>query len=120
MADKLRKLKHDIKDDDNWEDIITSISCDTFMTGLSGFIDIEHKVIHLDLLNGRKAVILCIDKCTLMAVYDKAQSISDRDFIDIFDDVFGMEDELPNRQEFINLLTEAISGSDPVVLKFIQ
>lgn len=120
MADKLRKLKHDVKDDENWEDIITSISCDTFMTGLSGFIDIEHKVIHLDLLNGRKAVILCIDKCTLMAVYDKAQSISDNAFIEMFDELVWAKDELPNRQEFINLLTEAISGSDPVVLEFIQ
>lgn len=120
MSKKVRLLKNDIKDDDSWEDIITTISCDTFMTGLSGFIDIEHKVIHLDLSNDRKAVILCIDKRTLMAVYDKAQSISDRDFIDIFDDVFGMEDELPNRQEFINLLTEAISGSDPIILQYIQ
>ena len=120
MAEKLRKLKHDIKDDDSWEDIITTISCDTFMTGLSGFIDIEHKVIHLDLSNDRKAVIICIDKRTLMAVCDRARSISDKDFIDIFDEVFFSEDELPTRQEFIDLVRATISEADPVVLEYIM
>jgi len=120
MANKLRQLKPTITDDDNWEDIVPSFSCDTFMTALSGFIDIEYKVIHLDLPNDRKAVIICIDKRTLMAVCDRARSISDKDFIDIFDEVFYSEDELPTRQEFIKLLTEVISGSDPIILQYIQ
>ena len=120
MSKKVRLLKNDIKDDNNWKDIVTSVSCDTFLTALSGFIDIEHKVVHLDLPNDRKAAILCIEKRTLMAVCDKAQSITDKDFINIFDEVFFSEDELTTRQEFIDLLKATISGADPVVLEYIM
>jgi len=119
MAEELRRLKHDIKDDENWEDITTSISCDTLLTSLSGFIDLEYKVIHLDLPNNRKALILCIEKRTLMAVCDKVQSISDKDFAAIFDDVFFPEDDIPSRQYFIEILRKTISESDPITLEFI-
>lgn len=119
MGKRVRLLKTDIKDDNNWKDIITSISCDTFLTALSGFIDIEHKVVHLDLHNDRKAVILCIEKRTLMAVCDKAQSITDKDFINIFDEVFYSEDEIPSRHNFIEILRKVSSDGDPITLEYM-
>jgi hypothetical protein len=120
MDYKLKILKPNILRDDSWNETQTDIPCDTFITAMSGFIDTQNKVIHLDLPNNRKAVILCIEKNTLVAVCDKAQTISDKDFAAIFDEVFYSEDEIPSRQKFIEMLRKVTFEGDPVTLEYIS
>lgn len=46
--------------------------------------------------------------------------MTDRAFIEMFEEVFFSEDEVPDRQDLINLLTEATSEADPVILQYIK
>ena len=119
MNNKGKVFKPEIFKEELWE-VIDSLPCDTVMTTLGMFMDLERKVVHLNLPDGRKAVILCVEKMTLIEICDKIQSMTDSAFINMFDEAFFLEDEIPDRQDLINLLTEATSGADPVVVEYIQ
>ena len=119
MKEKVKVLKPEICKEEFWE-VIDSLPSNTVMTTLGLFMDLERKVVHLNLPNGRKAVILCVERGTLIEICDKVQSMTDRAFIDMFDEVFFSEDEVPDRQDLINLLTEATSEADPVILQYIK
>lgn len=119
MEEKVQVFKPEICKEELWE-VIDSLPCDTVMTALGTFMDLERKVVHLNLPNGRKAVILCVERGTLIEISDKIHSMTDRAFIEMFEEVFFSEDEVPDRQDLINLLTEATSEADPVILQYIK
>lgn len=119
MKEKVRVLKFEINQKDLWE-VIGSFPSDIVMTTLGFFMDLDRKVIHIDFPDGKKVVVLCIEKQTLIAIHDKAQSITDEAFIDMFDEVFLSEEEILRRQDFVDFLRHVISDSDPVIMEFIQ
>lgn len=118
MKEKVKVLKPEIFKEEFWE-VIDSLPCDTVMTTLGMFMDLDRRVVHLNLPNGRKAVILCVEKSTLIEICDKANMMTDKAFAEIFDDIFFSEEEIPSRQDFIFFLNEAVLISDPVILQFV-
>lgn len=61
MEEKVQVFRPEICKEELWE-VIDSLPCDTVMTALGTFMDLERKVVHLNLPNGRKAVILCVER----------------------------------------------------------
>ena len=117
MEEKVRVLNTTIEDKD-WMAVNAEIPCDILMTILERYMNLSGKVVHLDLPDRKKAVILCIEKGTLVEICDKVSRITDEAFVDMFQEVFCLEDEVLERKELINFLTKVTSGTDPVVLVF--
>ena len=119
MAERVRVLKSRIEDKD-WMNVSADIPCDVLMGIIERYMDLSGKVIHLDLLGGKKAVILCIENGTLIEIGNKVGGMTDEAFVDMCEEVFCVGDEYPKRQELIEFLTNVSSGSDPVVLEYIM
>ena len=119
MEERLRVLKSKIEDKD-WMDVSAEIPSDTLTAILERYMDLSGKVIHLDLPGGKKAVILCIENGTLIEIANKVNQLTDEAFVDMFEEVFCLEDEVPDRKRLIDFLINATSCSDPVVLEYIK
>lgn len=119
MAERVRVLKSRIEDKD-WMNVSAEIPCDMLMGIIERYMDLSGKVIHLDLLGEKKAIILCVENGTLVEICNKVNRMTDAAFVDMFQEVFCLEDEVPDRKRLIDFLINATSCSDPVVLEYIK
>lgn len=118
MEEKVRVLKSQIEDMD-WMNVSAEIPSDMLMAILERYMDLSGKVVHLNLPGGKKAVILCIESGTLVEICNKVSGMTDEAFVDMFEEVFCIEDEIPGRKGLIDFLINVTSCSDPVIIEYI-
>ena len=118
MAERVRVLKSKI-DDKDWMNVSAEIPCDVLMGILERYMDLSGKVVRLDLPSGKKATILCIENGTLIEIGNKVSGMTDEAFVDMFEEVFCIEDEIPGRKGLIDFLINVTSCSDPVIIEYI-
>lgn len=118
MSERVRVLKSQI-DDKEWMNVGAEIPCDVLMGILERYMDLSGKVVRLDLPSGKKATILCIENGTLIEIGNKVSGMTDEAFVDMFEEVFCIEDEIPGRKGLIDFLINVTSCSDPVIIEYI-
>ena len=118
MEERLRVLKTSLEDK-YWMNVSAEIPIDTLTAILERYMDLSGKVIHLDLPGGKKAVILCVENGTLVEICNKVSGMTDEAFVDMFEEVFCVEDELPSKKELIDFLVNVTCCADPVVLEYV-
>ena len=118
MSERVRVLKSQI-DDKEWMNVGAEIPCDVLMGILERYMDLRGKVVRLDLPSGKKATILCIENGTLIEIGNKVSGMTDEAFVDMFEEVFCIEDEIPGRKGLIDFLINVTSCSDPVIIEYI-
>jgi len=112
MADILRVAKTTEIDWNN----VSCIPCVMFMNAMACFMDTHNSFIRMPMGNGKTVVLFCIPRATLQEIIRKVDNMSDDLFtgmFDLYDDV--LEDEVPERAEFLDTLMIMNWWSDPKV-----